>query len=84
MQRLARASGGASYSPTNVAECELALDQIVAELRSQYTLSFVPEAGIGGDRWHDIKVELTAQCLERRKLKKPTVRARLGYYSPKR
>ena len=61
LDEMARASGGASYSPPTGGERELfdICARIALETRRQYTVGFYPTAAPGKSRWHNIRVRLT-------------------------
>ena len=72
LQRLADASGGRAYFAESSAELDSAFAQIERDLRTQYYVSFPPQAPTPG--YHTLRVEVRgAQRLE--------VRARQGYYA---
>lgn len=78
MQELAAQTGGAVYMPIDEKELDQAFEQISAELSSQYILSYYPEndANNSGDfRTVSVKVKDG---------KNLSVRARKGYYVPRR
>lgn len=78
MMEIARATGGAVYSPIDEAEMNDAYNQISAELSQQYILSYYPEDA-RTDRGEFRSISLTVKG-------KPNlqVRTRNGYYVPKR
>jgi VWFA-related protein len=71
MEVAAVATGGAHLSTYKDRSIENAIDEIGAELHSQYTISYAPSAG-SDFGYHEIKVEVDRRGL--------TVRARPGYY----
>ncbi len=72
MRKLARATGGEAYFPRKLEEVTDVLERIARDLRSGYTLGYVPPAGADGFR--AIRVEVHPP--DGRKL---SVRARSGY-----
>jgi len=78
MQDLTRETGGAVYSPINEHEMQDAFDQISAELSQQYILSYYPEDD-SADKGKFREITLSVKG-------KPgyQVRARKGYYVPKK
>jgi Ca-activated chloride channel family protein len=76
MVELAAATGGRSFLVTDVRGLTPALASIVAELRSQYLLGFVPDRrpGPGAAGWRSIRVELVGA-----RSPGARVRARDGY-----
>jgi VWFA-related protein len=76
LAKLAKATGGLAYFPTDVAEVAAVCRQIAAEIRSQYTLGF---AGAEDGKFHNIKV-VTKNHHEAGKL---DIRTRAGYFAAK-
>jgi hypothetical protein len=71
LQVAAVATGGAHIATWKDRSVESAIDEIGAELHSQYVLTYIPTGtDVGG--YHEIKVEVNQSGL--------TVRARPGYY----
>lgn len=60
LEEMARASGGASYSPRTESESELSdiFARIALEVRRQYTFSFYPTAAPGDTRPHKIRLRM--------------------------
>jgi VWFA-related protein len=71
MEVAAVATGGTHLSTYKDRSIENALDEISAELHSQYTISYAPSSG-GDFGYHEIKVQVDRKGV--------TVRARPGYY----
>jgi VWFA-related protein len=71
MDVAATATGGTHLSTYKDRSIENAIDQISAELHSQYTISYAPSAG-SDFGYHEIKVQVDRKGLN--------VRARPGYY----
>lgn len=78
MQEIARQTGGAVYSPLDEAELDRAFNQISAELAQQYVLSYYSEDD------QDKRGEFRAVSLKLKNNQNLTVRARKGYYVPKK
>lgn len=72
LRKLAAVTGGEAYFPTKVAEATRILDRIARDIRSGYTIGYVPETSGGGYR----AIRVDVRTPDRRKL---TVRARSGY-----
>jgi len=70
--RLAQVSGGRLYKLPNEAALGRVLDEIVADLRSQYVLGFAPETSGAADRLRKIAVKVSGHG-------KVVVRHRVGY-----
>jgi Ca-activated chloride channel family protein len=73
LARLARSTGGAPRRLARATDLSVLYDDILAELRTQYSLAFTPPDLPGADEWRPIEVRV-----DRRKAK---VRTRAGYYS---
>ena len=71
LSRLAKESGGAAFFPRNDAELAKAVDEIVTDLRTQYTVAFYPKAPERETRYHQLRVTVGPGRYE--------VRARPGY-----
>jgi len=71
LKKLSESTGGAAFFPKDPSETTQILEKIAAEVRSGYTLGYVPPPGSG---YRAIRVEV--HPADRRKL---TVRARSGY-----
>jgi hypothetical protein len=71
LKKLADSTGGAAFFPHDPSETTRILERIAAEIRSGYTLGYVPPGGSG---YRAIRVEV--HPADRRKLH---VRARSGY-----
>ncbi|HKQ53975.1 MAG TPA: VWA domain-containing protein [Pyrinomonadaceae bacterium] len=78
MERVAEASGGASFIPARLEELPAIFNRIASELRSQYLLQYYSNnESAAADKYLRIKVTLPAQPALR-------VRARQGYYPKKK
>ena len=72
LRKLARATGGKAYFPREAEDAPAVLTRIAEDIRSGYTMGYIPSAA--GDGYRAIKVEVRAP--DGRKL---SVRARTGY-----
>ncbi len=78
LRSFGEASGGKAYLVSgtwtggSATEIDVVLDEVSAELRSQYTLGYYP-SNVGQLGWHDIRVRTRDAS---------TVRARNGYFAP--
>ena len=78
LRSFGQASGGKAYLVSSTwtgggaTEINVVLDEVSAELRSQYTLGYYP-SNIEQRGWHDIHVRTRDGS---------TVRARIGYFAP--
>lgn len=77
LKRLSRDTGGVAYFPRAASDVADVLNQIVGDLREQYTLGFVPEARRNGPAFRKLEVIASAPGLGRLR-----VRTRSGYLSP--
>lgn len=77
LRKLARDTGGKAYFPTSAADVPGICQEIARHLREQYTIAYVPTAGLQGGKYHAIRVAVEAQG--RGKL---FARTRTGYYAP--
>lgn len=73
MERLAAATGGAAFIPTNDAELNRIFQRIASEIRTQYLLQYYSDNKASGSTFRRIKVSTPAQTQLR-------VRAREGYF----
>jgi Ca-activated chloride channel homolog len=72
LRKLAKATGGEAYFPSDPAESTNILERIAREIRSGYTLGYIPAAGAAGYR----AIRVDVRPPDGRKL---SVRARSGY-----
>ena len=77
LRQLATATGGAAYFPKNVTKATSTLEQIARDIRSTYTIGFVPTNAKRDGQYRSIRVTVRAQ--EDATL---TVRTRTGYVAP--
>lgn len=75
LQILADATGGRAFFPFKLHDLSDAFNEVQGELRSQYSVSYKPEALLANGAFHSIVISS-----ENKKLK---VRARKGYFAPK-
>jgi VWFA-related protein len=76
LQALADATGGRAFYPYKLQDLADDFSEIQGELRSQYSLAYKPNDFIADGQFHTIQI-----IPENKKLK---VRARKGYFAPKR
>jgi VWFA-related protein len=77
MNEMARTSGGKNFAAASLNEARAAFAQVANEIGTQYSLGYYPANKTRDGRFRQIKVEL-------RGVKDASVRAREGYYAPKR
>ena len=77
LQQLADVTGGQTFFPTSAKAVGQVFDQIVAQVRAQYSLGFVSSNVVQDGTWRKVDVRLTPTHLQALR-----VRARRGYYAP--
>ncbi len=77
MEQLTSQTGGAVYLPKTTTQLDVAFDQIAADLAQQYVLSYYPGLEQRDGRLHSLDLTVKARNDVR-------VRARRGYYAPKK
>ena len=77
MEQLAAQTGGAAYIPKTTSALDTAFQEIAADLAQQYVLSYYQAEENRDGRFHAIELKIKSR-------KDVRVRARRGYYSPKR
>jgi VWFA-related protein len=75
LEILAEETGGRSFFPYRIDDLAQSFLDISTELRSQYSLAYVPTNRLADGKFRKIRIET-----DRRRV---TVRARKGYYAPK-
>ena len=79
LQQLADVTGGQTFFPTSTKGLSQVFDQIVAQVRAQYSLGFVSTNTTHDGSWRKVDVRLNPSHLQTLR-----VRARRGYYAPLR
>lgn len=79
LTQLARESGGDAYFPTSAKQMAGIYDRIRAELSARYTLGYVPTNPSADGRFRKLRVSL-----RRTAGNGTTIRARTGYYGPRK
>jgi Ca-activated chloride channel family protein len=77
LKRLANITGGDAFFPTNVSQLSDICRHIAADIRSQYTLGYVPGSPNRDGGYRSIRVSVHAPDLGRL-----TIRTRSGYLAP--
>jgi VWFA-related protein len=77
MEQLAAQTGGSAYIPKTTSALDTAFQEIAADLAQQYVLSYYQAEENRDGRFHPIELRIKSR-------KDVRVRARRGYYSPKR
>jgi Ca-activated chloride channel family protein len=79
LRQITEATGGQVFFPPSVKELDKVYEQVVAEIRAQYTLGYVSSNPKSDGSWRKIDIKITRP--DARDLR---VRARRGYYAVKR
>jgi Ca-activated chloride channel family protein len=79
LQQIAEATGGKVFFPPSVKELDKVYEQVLAEIRAQYTLGYVSSNAKTDGSWRKIDIKISRP--EARDLR---IRARRGYYAVKR
>jgi Ca-activated chloride channel family protein len=79
LQQLADVTGGQTFFPTSTKALNQVFDQIVAQVRAQYSLGFVSTNTTHDGSWRKVDVRLNPSHLQTLR-----VRSRRGYYAPLR
>ena len=79
LQQLADVTGGQTFFPTSTKGLSQVFDQIVAQVRAQYSLGFISTNTTHDGSWRKVEVRLNPSHLQALR-----VRARRGYYAPLR
>jgi VWFA-related protein len=79
LQQLADVTGGETFFPTSTKALIQVFDQIVSQVRAQYSLGFVSSNVAQDGTWRHVEVRLTPNHLQTLR-----VRSRKGYYAPLR
>jgi Ca-activated chloride channel family protein len=74
LQQIAEATGGRAFFPVSVKDLDHMYEQVLAEVRAQYTIGYAPTSTTTDGAWR--KVEVKA------KRKDVRVRSRKGYFGP--
>jgi VWFA-related protein len=78
LEDIARASGGLSYFPENVADVHNICEQVAHDIRNQYTLAYYPSNSRRDGTFRAVQVEV----IPPRGRGKLLARTRNGYYAP--
>ena len=79
LQQLADVTGGQTFYPTSTRALTQVFEQIVSQVRAQYSLGFVSTNLAQDGTWREVEVKLLPAHLQALR-----VRARKGYYAPLR
>jgi Ca-activated chloride channel homolog len=78
LEKIAKASGGLSYFPENVADVHSICEQVAHDIRNQYTLAYYPTNSRRDGTFRAVSVEV----IPPRGRGKLVARTRNGYYAP--
>ena len=78
--QIGQLTGGRAFFPRNLRQLDYFIDLIHAELRHQYVLGYIPNNTDFDGEWRKIKIRINPP----EGLPKLTVRAKEGYYPPRR
>ena len=79
LTQLADATGGRAYFPDNVDQARVMMERAAHDLRTQYTIGYVPSDPAHDGTWRSVRLELIPPPGSKEKLK---VDYRHGYYRP--
>ncbi len=79
LKRLAKITGGEAFFPKNVSQLPEICKHIAADIRTQYTLGYIPSSKSSAGSYRSIRVSVRAANMGRL-----TVRTRPGYLAPGR
>jgi len=79
--RIADASGGRAYFPSNVEEARSDMERVARDLREQYTLGYFPSNASHNGAWRSVRIELVPPP-GLPPTAKLTANYRHGYYGP--
>jgi Ca-activated chloride channel family protein len=77
LANIAEATGGTAFFPSRVKDLDRIYEQVVGEVRAQYTIGYVSTNEKTDGRWRKVEVKITRE--DRKGLR---VRARKGYFAP--
>ena len=79
LTKIADASGGRAYFPDNVEQASQMMERAAHDLRTQYTVGYVPTDPAHDGSWRSVRVEITPPLGSKEKL---AADYRHGYYRP--
>jgi VWFA-related protein len=80
INEIVRLTGGRAFFPHNFKQLDYFVDLIHTELRNQYVLGYIPHSKDFDGKWRKLKIRLNPP----EGLPKLNVRAREGYFAPKK
>ena len=76
LMEIAEATGGQAFFPSAMKDVEAAYDQVVAQIRAQFSLGYTSLNTVMDGRWRKVEVRLT-----RPDLKGARIQSRKGYFA---
>jgi VWFA-related protein len=76
LQQIADATGGQAFFPESVKSLDMVYDQVLAEIRAQYTLGYVSTNTATDGSWRKVEVQIRGKDA-----RDDRVRSRKGYYA---
>ena len=77
LANIAEATGGTAFFPFSVKDLDRIYEQVLGEVRAQYSIGYISTNEKSDGAWRKVKVKIT-----RADAKSLRVRARKGYYAP--
>jgi Ca-activated chloride channel family protein len=77
LQQIAEATGGQAYFPLSVKNLDSVYERVLADIRAQYTLGYLPISQKVDGAWRKVEIEVV-----RKDGRDYRVRSRKGYYGP--
>jgi len=77
LAQIAEATGGTAFFPSSVKDLDRIYEQVLGEVRAQYTIGYVSSNDTSDGAWRKVDVKITRA--DARDLR---IRARKGYYAP--
>jgi Ca-activated chloride channel family protein len=77
LRQIAEATGGAAFFPGRIKDLDRIYEQVVGEVRAQYTIGYLSTNESADGAWRKVEIKIT-----RPDAKSLRVRARKGYYAP--
>ena len=81
LTKIAEASGGRAYFPDDVDQARAMMERAARDLRTQYTIGYVPTDPAHDGSWRSVRVEVTPPAGSKTRLEADY---RHGYYRPDR
>ena len=76
LMQIAETTGGQAFFPSAMRDIETAYDEVVAQIRAQYSLGYVSTDTARDGGWRDVEIKLTRPDLEDAR-----VQSRKGYFA---